>query len=150
MIGTSANWPGYPYITSVLGLRQIPQCMMNMITLLGINASISRGSYGSSWGSACEGSIGVSTRNMKYIHNDIVKPFKVKILCYAERVHDMHNLAKYLHPPSMRGKSSKADNCTIRKQEFTASDIRLAIKDGLPSSMQDDLEDHPEDYHSLT
>ena len=32
--------------------------------------------------------------HMNYVCNNIVKPFKVKILCYAERVHEMHDLAK--------------------------------------------------------
>ena len=84
--------------------------------------------------------------HMKYIHNDIVKTFKVKILCYAERVRDMHDLAKYHPTPSMKGKSADAANLTVRNQEFTDSELRLAIKDRLPSSMQDELEDHPEDY----
>ena len=30
------------------------------------------------------------------------------------------------------------------------NEIRFAIKDGLPSSMQYELEDHQEDYHYLT
>ena len=28
--------------------------------------------------------------------------------------------------------------------------IRLSIRDGLPKSMRDELDDHPEDYRSLT
>ena len=86
---------------------------------------------------------------MKYNQNDIVKPFKVKILRYGKRVHEMHDLYKYLPPTLMKDKISEADNWTVRNQEFTASEIRVEIKDGLPSSMQDELEDHPEDYHSL-
>ena len=39
----------------------------------------------------------------KYIHNDIVKPFRVVILQYAERVCEMHDLAKYLPPPLTKG-----------------------------------------------
>ena len=39
---------------------------------------------------------------MKYVRNDIVKPFKVKILRYSERAHEMNDLDKYLHPPSMK------------------------------------------------
>ena len=31
-----------------------------------------------------------------------------------------------------------------------ASEVRLAIKDGLPSYIQDELEEHPEVYCSLT
>ena len=44
--------------------------------------------------------------HMKYVCNYIVKPFKVKILRYAERVRDMHDLAKYLRPPLMKGESA--------------------------------------------
>ena len=41
--------------------------------------------------------------HVKYIHNDIVKPFRVGILQYAESVRDMHNLTKYLPTPLMKG-----------------------------------------------
>ena len=60
---------------------------------------------------------------MKYVHNDIMKPFKVKILRYAERVHEMHDLAKYLSSPSTKGESAKAANWTVRNQDFTAGEI---------------------------
>ena len=62
----------------------------------------------------------------------------------------MNDLANYLSPHSMKGESADAANWTVRNQEFTFSKIRLAIKDVLPSSMQDNLEDHQEDYYSLT
>ena len=32
--------------------------------------------------------------HMKYDRNDVVKPFKVKVLHYAKRVRDMHDLTK--------------------------------------------------------
>ena len=48
--------------------------------------------------------------NMHYVHNDIVKPFKVKILRYYERVCEIHDLAKYLPPPSMKGESKTEAN----------------------------------------
>ena len=88
--------------------------------------------------------------HMQYIRNYIVKPFKVKIICYAERMCDMHDLAKYLHPPTMKGKRTEAANWTSRNQEFTPSEILIEIKDGLPLSMNVELEDYPEEYHSLT
>ena len=86
----------------------------------------------------------------EYIRNDIANPLKVKILCYTKRVIEMHELAKYLPPPRMKGKSTEASTWTACNQEFTVSEIRLVIKDGLPSSMRDELEDHQEDYSSLT
>ena len=60
---------------------------------------------------------------MKYVYNDILKPFKVKIIRYAERVRDMHDLAKYLPPPSMKGDIAMADNWSIHNKEFMINDI---------------------------
>ena len=63
--------------------------------------------------------------HIKYILNDMVKNFKVKILRYTERMRDMYDLDKYLPPPLMKGKSSEAANWTVHNQEFTASEVRL-------------------------
>ena len=87
---------------------------------------------------------------MKYICNDIVKPFKFKILCYAKRVREMHDLENYLPPPMTKGESAMSANWKFRNKEFMISDLGLAIKDGLQNSMRDELDDYPEDYHSLT
>ena len=54
--------------------------------------------------------------HMKYVCNDIVKPFKVKILRYAEHVRDMHDLEKYLPPPLMKGESAITANWSVRKE----------------------------------
>ena len=72
---------------------------------------------------------------MKYVRNDIMKSFKVKMLCYAERVSEMHDLANYLPPPLMKGESANAANWTVCNQEFTAGEVRLVIKDRIPKSM---------------
>ena len=88
--------------------------------------------------------------HMMYVRNYILKPFKVKTPRYAKRMHGMHDLAKYLTPPSMKGEIAMTANWSVRNEEFTTSDIRLAIKDGLQKSMRDELDDHTEDYRSLT
>ena len=62
----------------------------------------------------------------------------------------MHNLSKYLPTPSMKINNYKADNWKSRDQELYVNEIRFAIKDGLPSYMQDELEDNQEEYYSLT
>ena len=87
---------------------------------------------------------------MKCVCNDIVKLFKVKIICYVKRVREMHELAKYRPPPYMKRESVMSDNWNICNKKFTTSDIRLAIKDRLPKSMRGELDDHPENYCSLT
>ena len=43
-----------------------------------------------------------------------------------------------------------AANWSARNEKFTTSDLQLAIKDVLPKSLKDELDDHPEDYRSLT
>ena len=48
--------------------------------------------------------------HMNYVRNNILKPFKFKILRYAERVRDIHKVAKYLPPPSMKGESAMLSN----------------------------------------
>ena len=73
--------------------------------------------------------------NMDYVRNDIVKPFKIKILRYAEPMREINDLAKSLPQPSTKDNSAKAANCNVRKQEFTDSEFRLAIKDRLPKYM---------------
>ena len=59
--------------------------------------------------------------HLKYICNDIVNPFRVKILRYAERVIEMHDLARYLPPPSIKGVRAEEDNWTVSNQELTVS-----------------------------
>ena len=87
---------------------------------------------------------------MKYIRNDIVKPFKFKILRYSELIRDMHDLAKYLTPPFLKYESAMADNWNVHNKDFTISDLRLDIKYSLPKFMRGELDDHPEDYRYLT
>ena len=78
--------------------------------------------------------------HLKYIRNDILKPFRVVILHYAERVEEMHDLAKQLPPPLMKGKSFESANWKVRNRELSVHEIRVLVKDGPPSSMQDELE----------
>ena len=87
---------------------------------------------------------------MKYISNDIVKPFKVKILRYSERVREMHDLANYLLPPPMKENTAMSANWSVLNKEFTTCDLRFYIKDRLTKTMRDELDDHPEDYRSVT
>ena len=88
--------------------------------------------------------------HLKYICNDIVKLFCVRNLRYAERVQEMHDLAKCLPPPSIKGDIYEEDNWEGRGEELSMNDIIIEIKDGPPSSMQYKLEDNQEDYSYLT
>ena len=54
--------------------------------------------------------------HMKYVCNDIVKPFKVKILRYSKRMRGMYDLVKYLPPPPMKGESAMTDNWSARNE----------------------------------
>ena len=59
---------------------------------------------------------------------------------------EMHEIAKYLPPPSMKGESAMATNWESHNKEFTTGDLRLAIRDGIPKSMKGELDDHSEYY----
>ena len=84
--------------------------------------------------------------HLNSICKDIVKPFRVGILCYTDNVQDMYNLAKHLHPPSIKGGIFEAESFKVRYKESSVQDIRVAIKDGLHLSMQDELGDNNEYY----
>ena len=87
--------------------------------------------------------------HLKYICNDVVNPFRVTILHYVERVVEIHDLAKHLPPPFMKGGFYEAYNWKFCDKGFSVHEIRFAIKDLIPSSMQDELEDNQEDYHFM-
>ena len=87
--------------------------------------------------------------HLKYICNDIVKPFCVRIFHYAESVKEMHVLANHLYPLLMKSNVYEAANWKVRNKELSVHDIQVAIKDGIPSSIQEELEDSQEDYGSF-
>ena len=88
--------------------------------------------------------------HLKYIRNYIVNPFCVVICRYSDRVKDMHDLAKHIFPPAVKGNIFEADSWKVSDKEFSEHEIQVDIKNGLLSSIQDELEDNQEDYRSLT
>ena len=88
--------------------------------------------------------------HIKYIRHDIVKPFRVRINCYAKCVQEMHDPEKYLPPPLMKSESFDKAIWKVYNKEFSEHKIRVDIKEGLPSSMQYEFEDNQEDHFSLT
>ena len=68
--------------------------------------------------------------HMKYIHNNIVKYFRVRIIQYAKCVRQMHNLAKLLPTPQKKGGMFDHADWSVRNKEFAEDEIFIAIKDG--------------------
>ena len=62
----------------------------------------------------------------------------------------MHDLENHPPPHFMKGKSFEAYNWKVGDKELYVHEIRVVIKNGLPSSMQDELEDNQEEYRFLT
>ena len=77
--------------------------------------------------------------HVKYIQNEILKSFRVVILQYAERVREMHEPANYLPPPLMKGIGFEEASLYVRDKELRKDVIRVATKDGIPTSMQYEL-----------
>ena len=85
----------------------------------------------------------------KCIQNDIVKSLRVGIPQYAMHVCEMHDLANYLSPPSMKGMSFESASWEFCKKDISEHIIPVVAKDRLPTSMQDELEDNHEEYFSI-
>ena len=85
----------------------------------------------------------------KCIHNDIVKPLRVGIPQYAKRVCEMHDLENYLYPPSMKVMSFESASWEVCDKDISKHVILVADKDGLPTSIQGELEDNHEDNCSI-
>ena len=84
--------------------------------------------------------------HIKYICNDIVKPFRSVILHNSERFQEMHDLSKYLSTPLMKGDIHNSDNWDVCNKGLYENEIRIPIKERLSSFIQDGLEDNEEEY----
>ena len=60
-----------------------------------------------------------------------------------------HDLSKYFTPPSIKGRGFNSADQAFRVKEFNKYVIQVATKDGLPTSIQVDLEDKHEDYFPI-
>ena len=87
--------------------------------------------------------------HIKYIHNDIVKPFRAGILQYTGNIREMHNLAKFLTPPMKKGDQYDQAYWTVHDIELSEDDIFVATKDSLPSSNHNYIQDKEKKYLSL-
>ena len=78
-----------------------------------------------------------------------MKPFRVIIIQCNERVNEINNLAKYLPSPFMKGGEYDKSYWAIQDKELSEYDICVATKYGLPTSMQDEMEDKYKVYISF-
>ena len=83
--------------------------------------------------------------HVKYIHNNIIKPFNVIMLHYVGQIHKMHDIDKQLPPPSKKGDIFDQAYWKFHDYEFMEDEIRVATKDGLPTYMHDDTKDKDQD-----
>ena len=79
-----------------------------------------------------------------------MKPFKVGILQYTDRIHDMHNLAKYRAPPLMKVREYNQANWSVHEKQSYENDIHVETRYVLPTSIQDEINDKIQEYFSIT
>ena len=79
-----------------------------------------------------------------------MNPFRVRIIHYAEHVRDMFDLAKYLPPPSMKGNEYDQADWAVQEKQLSEYVIRVATKDWLLKSIQDEMEDKGKKHWSFT
>ena len=75
-----------------------------------------------------------------------MKPFKVGIIKYNERVREIHNLEKYLPPPLMKGQEYNEADWEVRDKGLSDNNIRVTTRNKLPISMQDELDEKDKYY----
>ena len=88
--------------------------------------------------------------HVKYIHNGIMKPFRVAILQYPDTVRNMHVLAKYPPPPSIESREYNEAYWSVCETYLSENDIHVATRDRLPTSIQDELENKSQDYRPVS
>ena len=54
--------------------------------------------------------------HLRYVRNDTVKSFHVRILRYAERVREMHYSENYSPPPAMKSEGYELDHWKVCDQ----------------------------------
>ena len=69
-----------------------------------------------------------------------MKTVRVVFIQYTENSFEMQDLAKYPPPPSMKEDKYFQSDWANRDKLFNEYDIRVATKDGLPTSIQDKME----------
>ena len=79
----------------------------------------------------------------------IVKPFRVEILQYSERVCKIHALAKYLPTPSTKGGEYDQADWTVCGKELYEHEICMVDRDGIATSMQYESNKKSQDYRSV-
>ena len=72
--------------------------------------------------------LSVFQEHLKYICNDILKPFCVGILCYDELIQEMYDLSKHLPPYLMKSESFEADSWKVQNKTFSVHEILVSIK----------------------
>ena len=59
------------------------------------------------------------------------------MLQYIERVREMHDLAKYITPPLMKGREYDEEYCNVCDKELSENTICVATRYELITSMKD-------------
>ena len=74
---------------------------------------------------------------VKYIHNNIVNPYRVGIIQYAKHVHDIHDIYKFIPPHLKTVNEYDQSYWNIRNNLLYDDEIRATTKYALPTFIQD-------------
>jgi hypothetical protein len=88
----------------------------------------------------------VQEEHIRYLENKVIKPFDMAIRDFYDRVVEMYSYVYYMQPPSMNNQvwyEAKWSTCSTQMSEER---MRTAVRNGLPRSMQDKLDQKDEDY----
>ena len=92
----------------------------------------------------------VQEEHIRYLENKVIKPYDMAIRDFYDRVVEMYTYIHYMQPPSMNNQAwydAKWSDLSLIIPEVR---VRTAIRNGLPRSMQDKLDQKDEDYRMVS
>eukprot|EP00557_Chaetoceros_sp_GSL56_P012168 CAMPEP_0176484630 /NCGR_PEP_ID=MMETSP0200_2-20121128/4560_1 /TAXON_ID=947934 /ORGANISM="Chaetoceros sp., Strain GSL56" /LENGTH=472 /DNA_ID=CAMNT_0017881123 /DNA_START=218 /DNA_END=1637 /DNA_ORIENTATION=- len=92
----------------------------------------------------------VLDEHIRYLENKIIKPYDMAIRDFYDRVIEMYSYTYYIQPPSMNNQAWYEAKWSACSTIFSDRRMRTAIRNGLPRSMQDKLDQKDEDYRMVS
>jgi hypothetical protein len=92
----------------------------------------------------------VQDEHIRYLENKIIKPYDMAMRDFYDRVVEMYSFIYYLQPPSMNNQAWYEARWHTLTALPSEERIRVAIRNGLPRSMQDKLDQKDEDYRMVS
>lgn len=91
----------------------------------------------------------VFDEHVRYLENKIIKPYDMAIRDFYDCVLEMYSYLHYMQLPSMNNQAWYEAKWHMLYNRPIEERLHVAIRNGLPRSMQDKLDQKDEDYRMV-